>query len=396
MTLKSGSTNVRIIFALTLVHFTGDFYSSFISPLFPLFVDKLSLSMAQVGFIAGLSRFLAFIVQPSVGYLADRYQSRGFIMAGLLLTIVFIPLSGIATSFWMLLVFVSIGSVGSSMFHPSVTGMVPLYAGRNAGMSMSIFNTGGTLAFAAGPIFITWYAAFFSLEAVTATMLFGLPLTVYLYYVIPDPVSEGLRATGFWGSLRETLGHAVKPILLIWLVMVLRAVVGQSFITFMPVLYVERGYSLISAGAMFSLFVLAGTFSGLLGGYLSDRIGFKAIFFVTHGLMTPSLILLLYLPGAWVYPGAALAGFFTLATLPLGVVMAQELAPKGRAMVASLMMGFAYGLGGVVSPVVGKLADIYSIQTVLIGVAFIPLITVGLILFFPDLQARAPSVAESP
>ena len=95
--------NFKIIIALSLVHFTGDFYSSFTTPLFPLFVQKLNLSLTQIGIIAGLNRFLAFIVQPSVGYLADRYQTRGFVLGGLLLPVLFIPLSGIAPSFMFLL-----------------------------------------------------------------------------------------------------------------------------------------------------------------------------------------------------------------------------------------------------------------------------------------------------
>ncbi len=389
-----GRSDIRIIFALTLVHFTGDFYSSIISPLFPLFVAKLDLSLAQVGVIAGTARLLAFIVQPSVGYLADRYQSRGFILGGLLLTVVFLPLSGIAPAFWALLICVSLGSIGSSMFHPPVTGMIPLYAGRNAGMSMSVFNTGGTLAFSTGPIFITWYAAAFGLEALPAIMAFGLAVAVYLYFAVPAPESEGLRHLGFLGALKEALGAAWKPIALIWGVMMLRAVVGQSFLTFMPVLYVNRGYSLLSAGVMFSLFTLAGAVSGLLGGYLSDRIGFKPIFLATHAMMTPALLLLLHMPGSWVFAGAALAGFFVMATLPLGVVMAQQLAPRGRSMVASLMMGFAYGLGGAVSPAVGKLADLFSIQQVLFWIAMVPLATLGMIAFFPEPGKRRGAAAK--
>lgn len=384
------SDNIRVIFALTLVHFTGDFYSSFINPLFPLFVAKLNLSLTQVGILAGVSRLLAFVVQPSVGYLADRYQTRGFILGGLLLVVVFTALSGIAPSFWILLPCVALGSVGSSMFHPSVTGMVPLYAGRNPAFSMSIFNTGGTLSFAVGPIFITWYAANFGLEALPATMIIGLVVMCYLYYAVPAPVSEGFKDLGFVGSLRKSLGNAWKPILLIWAVMMLRAIVGQSFLTFLPVMYVDRGYTLVSAGVIFSIFVLAGTASGLLAGLASDRIGFRPIFFITHLLMTPALIALLYLPGGWVYPGAVFAGFFTLATLPLGVSMAQTLAPRGRSMVASLMMGLAYGIGGAASPIVGRLADMFSVHQVLVGVSLIPLLTVGIIAFFPNVHARDP------
>jgi MFS transporter, FSR family, fosmidomycin resistance protein len=382
----AAKTNVKVLFALTLVHFTGDFYSSFTSPLFPLFVEKLGLSLTQVGAIAGINRFLAFIVQPSVGYLADRYSTRGFILCGLLLPVVFIPLSGLALGFWSLLLLVAAGSLGSSMFHPSVTGMVPLYAGRKAAFSMSVFNTGGTLAFGVGPLLVTWYAAHYSLAALPWTMVLGLGVVAYLTLTLPLPQSEGFQHNGFLGALKESLGGAWKSIVLIWLVMVLRAIVGQSFLTFMPVFYVQHGYSLVSAGVIFSLFTVAGTFSGLLCGHLADRWGYKPLFWVSHLLMTPILLLFLRLEGHWVYLGAALAGGVVLASLPLGVVMAQALAPKGRSMVASLMMGLAFGLGGIVSPLVGRFADIYSVEAVLTAIALVPLLTLALIHFFPTVR----------
>jgi len=383
------SANLKILFALSLIHFTGDFYSAFISPLFPVFVDKLGLTLTQVGIIAGTMRLLAFIIQPTVGYLADRHPTRAFIFVGLTLTIVFIPLTGIAPNFWILLLFVALGSVGSSMFHPSVTGMVPVYSGSKAGFSMSLFNTGGTLAFGLGPLFITWYVASFGLTAMPVTMIAGLLVLGYLLTVIPQPQSEGLRRSGFFGALKESLGSAWKVVALIWLVMFLRAVVGQSFLTFMPVLYVREGFSVVSAGAIYALFTVSGTVSGLLSGHISDRIGFKPVFIFAYLFMAPALWLLMHLESNWVYLGSALAGTFVLAPLPLGVTMAQTLAPKGRSMVASLMMGFAYGLGGAITPIVGKLADTYSIRPVLIVVACIPLLTLPIIAFFPKTRSNS-------
>jgi FSR family fosmidomycin resistance protein-like MFS transporter len=376
--------NLKVLFALTLVHFTGDFYSSFTTPLFPLFVDKFGLSLTQVGLIAGINRLLAFIVQPSVGYLADRSPTRRFILTGLLLTVVFIPLSGMAAGFWSLLIPVAIGSFGSSMFHPSVTGMVPLYAGQKVGFAMSVFNTGGTMAFAAGPLFITWYADRYGLDAVPLTMVYGLGVVVYIYFTLPVPQSEGLGHLGFFGSLKASLGNAWKTVALIWLVMFLRALVGQSFLTFLPVLYVQKGFTVVSAGMIFSLFTVSGTFSGLLAGFVSDRVGYKPVFLVTHALMAPVLWLFLQMEGGWVYAGAVLAGAFVLATMPLGVVAAQAIAPRGRSMVASLMMGFAYGLGGAITPAVGRMADLYSIDTVLAAMAGLAVATVPIILFFPE------------
>jgi FSR family fosmidomycin resistance protein-like MFS transporter len=141
-------------------------------------------------------------------------------------------------------------------------------------------------------------------------------------------------------------------------------------------------------GSAIAIFVVAGTLSGLLAGFLADRTGYKPIFYVSHGLMAPALMLLLFLPGFWVFIGAFVAGFFVLASLPVGVVMAQALAPGGRSMVASLMMGFAFGLGGVFSPLVGKLADIFSIHTVLLFVTFVPLLSLVMIFFFPDVGGK--------
>ncbi len=383
---SAATVNYNIIFVLTLIHFAGDFYSSFFTPLLPAFVDKLGLTLAQVGLITGMVRFLAFIVQPVTGYLADRYESRSFVLAGLFLAFFFIPFSGIASNFWVLLTVLCLGSIGSSMFHPATTGMVPLYAGNRTGFCLSIYNTGGIFAFALGPVFITWYVGRFGLEQMPYTLILGAVALIFCIRYLPVPVSENLSHLGFLGSLKETLGKVYKSIFLIWLVMVLRAVTGQTFMTFMPIYLTNKGHNLVSVGLIFSLFILAGTFSGLLAGWLADRTDFKKIFFVSHALMAPALLLYLYLPGQLVFLGSFLAGFAVLASLPLGVVMAQKLAPKSRSMVSSLMMGFAYGLGGALSPLVGKLADIYGLENVLFYSAFIPVITLIFILKFPKVN----------
>jgi FSR family fosmidomycin resistance protein-like MFS transporter len=374
----------KVIIALALVHFTGDFYAAFINPLLPLLVEKLSLTLTQVGLIAGISRFFAFIIQPSAGYIADHYHTRLFILGGPFLAVLFIPLVGVAPSFALLLVFISLGSIGTAMFHPTSAGMVSTYAGSHPGFSMSIFNMGGTLAFGAGPLFIAFFVNAFGLEASPWTMIVGLCLLLFLYKIVPLPTGEGLGGFGFIGSIRLALGKVWKAIALIWVVMVLRSFVSQSFLTFLPVYYAREGYSLISIGTIVALFTVAGAMSGLIAGHLSDRVGYKPVFFAAHGLATPSLFLLLLLPGRWVYVNAFLTGFFILATLPLGVSMAQELAPQGKSMVSSLMMGLAFGTGGMMTPLTGMAADQFSIRPVLSFLAAGPLLTTALIALLPE------------
>jgi len=298
------------------------------------------------------------------------------------------PLIGAAPSYLVLLLFVSLGSIGVSMFHPTAAGMVSQYAGSHFGLSMALFNLGGTLSFGLGPIFIAFFVHTYGLEASPVTMVFGLVLMVFLYRIVPIPTTEGLAGRGFMGSIREAFGGVWKPIALIWGIMVLRSFAGQVFMTFLPIYYSRQGFSLLSIGAIVSLFTVAGALSGVAAGHLSDRFGFKPIFYVSHGLSTPSLFLLLLLPGNWAYVSAFLAGFFVMASLPLGVTMAQEIAPKGKSMVSSLMMGLAWGTGGMMTPLAGKLADLFSIAPVLAGIAVIPLLTVALIARLPERSTR--------
>ena len=199
---EGARANLKVIFLLTLVHFIGDFYASFVSPLFPLFVDRFSLTMTEVGLITGISRILAFVIQPSVGYVADRYGGRMFVLGGPLLVIFFIPLVGVAPSFFILILFISLGSIGSSMLHPPCAGMVSTYSGRHLGLSMSFFILGGTLAFGTGPLFITYYVQFYGLDSTPLTMILGLAVMTFLFITVPNPGREGFVNLGFIGSIK--------------------------------------------------------------------------------------------------------------------------------------------------------------------------------------------------
>jgi FSR family fosmidomycin resistance protein-like MFS transporter len=376
--------NIRVIFALWLVHFTGDLYGSFVSPLLPVFAEMFTLSLAQVGLLAGIHRFLMFIVQPVSGYFADHYRTRLFILGGPILSLIFIPLVGVAPSFVALILFVGLGSIGQSMFHPPVAGMIASYSGRHFSFCMSVFNAGGTLAFGIGPIIITALVAAYGPSGTLLSMAIGLPLMAVLFKMVPMPQGEGLAARGFIGSLKEALGGAWKSIAMLWLVMVLRAFVSQVFITFFPLLYAREGYSLVSIGVVTALFTLAGALSGLVAGSLADRTRYRPIFAASHLLTAPALLLSLLLRDEWVYPCSFLSGFFSMATLPLGVALGQQLAPRGRSMVSSLMMGLSLGIGGVMSPIIGSLADVFSLPTVLAWLPVVPLLTALLCLRLPE------------
>ena len=377
------TANNKVIFALSLVNFIGYFYSSFISPLLPLFVDKFSLTLTQVGLIIGISRLISSVAQPSAGYLADRYPTRFFVLGGPILTIIFFSLVGVAPYYWTLLLFVSMGAIGSSMFYPTSAGMVTLYSGGRYGFSISILEMGVILGFGVGPLFIAYFVQSFGLAASPYIMIFGLILMVFVSRSIPFPQEEKLKNSGFVGALKEAFGRVWRSIVLICVAMVLRGFIVQFLFAFIPILYAKEGYSLISIGSIVSILILSGAISNPLAGHLADKVGYKRVLYTAYFFMTLGLYLLLYVRGSWIYMGVFLTGFFIWPTLPLGIAMAQKLAPKGRSMAASLMVGFAAGLGALMIPLAGKIADMFSIRTALSLVGIIPLLSIVIVFLIP-------------
>ena len=235
------------------------------------------------------------------------------------------------------------------------------------------------MAFGLGPLLITYLVGRFGLSASPVAIVIGIVVMVYPFKVVPCPEEEGLKDLGFMGSMKEVLGKVWKPIALIWIISVLRSFVSQTFGTFLPVLCAREGFSLFFIGAIVSLYNIAGAISGLIAGHLSDRIGYKPIFYGSS-LLCDHFPLSAHRPsGTWILVNAFFSGFFIMAILPLTVTMGQELAPKGKSIVSSLMMGLAFGMGGMMTPIAGYFADLFSIRSVLSALALLPVLMVPLI-----------------
>jgi FSR family fosmidomycin resistance protein-like MFS transporter len=380
----STQINKKAIFALFLIHFIGDFFQSFIRPLLPVLADKFVLNLTQVGMITGVATFMAFLIQPIFGYLADRYRTRLILLVGSFVGAICIPLVGIAPYFWFVLLLIGLGSVSSAIYHPTAAGMVSVYAGRRTGLAMSIFGLGGTLGFTLGPLVCSGYVTFWGLQRLPILTVFGVLVFGVLFIMIPATDGAGLSRRDFFGSLKESLGEVWKPVLLIWSIAFLRAFVEQSLLTFIPVLTAAEGHSLVSVGSIVSLFTVGGSVSAIVCGHLVDRIGFKPIYFFSLALSSPCMLLFIHATDWQVFPFAFISGFLLLATLFPAVALAQKVAPKGRSLVSSIVMGLALGAAGLLMPLAGWLADGFGIRTVLYCVAFIPLAAVLLVRYLPE------------
>lgn len=381
---NAAQINKKAIFALFLIHFTGDFFQSFIRPMLPVLADKFSLNLTQVGMITGIATFMAFLIQPIFGYLADRYRTRLILLIGSFVGAICIPLVGIAPYFGIVLLLIGMGSISSAIYHPTAAGMVSAYAGRRIGLSMSIFGLGGTLGFTVGPIVFAGYITLWGLHRLPYLTLLGLLVVALLFVLIPASDGAGLTQRDFFGTLREIIGEVWKPVVTIWAIAFCRAFVEQAILTFIPVLTASEGHSLMSVGSLLSLFTVGGSVSAIVSGHLVDRIGYKPIYFFSFAMSSPCVLLFIHGSGWTLYPIAFLCGFLLLATLFPALALAQKVAPKGRSLVSSIVMGLALGTAGILMPVAGMMADTFGIRTVLSYLAFIPLAALFLIRYLPE------------
>ena len=376
--------NKKVIFSLSLVHFCGDFFQSFVKPLLPVLANEFALNLTQVGFITGISTFTAFLIQPVFGILADRYRPRLIMLIGTLISSVCIPLLGVSPSYALVLVLAGAGSVGSAMYHPTAAGLVSNYAGRHMGLSMSLFGLGGTLGFTLGPIVLATFVTQFGLKRLPHTTIIGLTVFSFLFFLIPRTMGSGDKKSGLFSLIRSSLGHVWKPVSLIWILGVTRALLEQATGTFIPVLFTSEGYSLVAVGTIISLFTVGASISAIVCGHLVDRIGFKPVYYFSFALTTPCLLFFIHSVGWFVYILSFFTGFLALATMFPSVALAQQVAPQSKSLVSSIIMGLTLGVGGILMPVAGKLADIFGMRPVLIFIAVIPFMMLALIRYLPE------------
>ena len=380
----SDTINKKVIFVLFLVHFAGDFFFSFSRPLLPVLAEKFSLTLTQVGLITGVSTLMAFLIQPVFGLMADRYQPKRLLLIGSFIGAVCIPMLGIVPAFGYVLVLIGLGSISSAVYHPTAAGMVPVYSGEHSGLSMSIFGLGGTLGFTVGPIFVAAFVTEWGLNLLPLTTLLGVLVFILVAVFLPAQESRTPDAKDDPGASRKNFGKVWKAVALIWLFAVVRGVVEQATQTFIPVLYAAEGYSLVLIGAVISLFTVGGSVSALVCGHLVDRIGYKPVYLFSFALSSPCILLFIYGQGWPVYPLAFLSGFLMMATLFPGVALSQKIAPENRALAASIVMGLAMGVGGVLMPLIGRLADAFGIRPVLTAIAMMPFAALLLVRYLPE------------
>ncbi len=353
---------------LSFGHFTVDAYSSFFSPLLPLLVAKLDLSLTRVGLLVALMSVASSMAQPLFGLVSDRMRHPWFVALGPLAAALFIGSLGLAPNYATLVILLMLGGLGVAAFHPQAATMAGEASPRRS-MAMAFFVTAGTLGFSLGPSLAVGIANRFGLARSWLAAIPGVLAAAILLSMLGKvrPAAAPARERPKLAELEPVR----RPLLLLYFAVVARSAVSYGFMTFLPLHLTRRGYSYVEAGHLATLYLACGGLGGFLGGWLADRIGGRRVVVASFIGATPLYLLFLFLPDPWSLVSLVAGGFVLQTSLPVNVVMGQELSPRHASTISSLLMGAAWGLGALLIGPIGVIADHWSLRAALCVLALV-------------------------
>ncbi len=371
---RAARTGLVTLALLSTGHFFVDLYSSALGALQPLLLDRFGLSLAEAGILGGVLVFSSSVMQPFYGFLSDRLRTLLFAALGPGVAGLFISSLGHASGFGWLLAMTCLGGAGIAAFHPQASSMATAWMEGKRGRAMAFFISSGTLGLALGPTYFSAISEAWGLSGTHWGALPGLLVSALLIFGLPKgrrPVRRAARMADL-----RALASVWKPLSILYLLVFIRSIVQITFTQFIPLyLHRERGYSVASASHTLSLYLAAGAIGGFVGGHLSDRLGGRTVILLSMIGSVPFLAVFFLTGGALSIAGLLLGGLILLFTIPVNVVMAQELIPSQAGTVSALMMGFAWGTAGLIFiPLTGLAADLFSMHYALAALIGFPLL----------------------
>ena len=370
-----------ILFALSLAHLINDTLQSLIPAIYPILKTALRLDYSHIGLITLTNQLTASLLQPFVGAFTDKRPQPFSLALGMGSTLVGLVLLSLAPNLAIVLMAVAFVGIGSSVFHPEASRVAHLSSGGRFGFAQSVFQVGGNAGSALGPLLaativvyrgkgsVIWFS-FFALVGILVLSRIGIwyrDCIAHHHAIKRHPALH--RETGLTrGRVLFSLG--VLTLLVFSKYFYLASM--SSYYTF----FLIQKFSLSVRDAQLHLFIFLaaiaiGTF---LGGPVGDRIGRKAVIWISILGVAPFALALPYANLFWCAILSAIIGLILASAFSAILVFAQELVPGKVGTMSGLFFGLAFGLGGIGSAVLGAIADRRGIPYVFHVCSYLPLI----------------------
>ncbi len=377
-------------FLLLGAHFTVDCFSSTLAAVQPILMNQLSLTLSQVGLLGGMWMFSSSVLQLPFGLLSDRFPSRYFTVITPLITALVLSCLGLATGFSSLMLMLLLGGMAVAAFHPYSTMEAGRVSGVKRGLGTGVFITAGTAGLAIGPIYLMSVIELVNFERLWFAAVPVIFVSPWLAWRLPDPnPREHKKSNGIdWAVLNSQKW----PLLTHYVLVVIRSAVQVGLAQFLAIFLVSvQGMSLKSASIALAIYFSSNSVGAFLGGVACDRFGGRNVVIFSFLASVPFLVAFLALEGWISILLLFVGGVILLCTIPVNVVMSQQLVPSQAGAITALMMGFAWGIAGIIFvPFMGWLADQIGLETVLWGLILLPVLGLPLTWMLPKLTDKAP------
>ncbi|HFK1471916.1 MFS transporter [Bacillus cereus group sp. TH260-2LC] len=375
-------TIYRILFAISFGHFLNDSMQAVVPALFPILEKTMNLSYMQVGWIAFALNMTSSIMQPVFGMYSDKKPSPFLLPLGMFSSMLGMIGLAFAPNFIIVIISVLFIGLGSAVFHPEGARVAYMAAGTKRGLAQAIYQVGGNTGNSLAPIFTA--LIFVPLGQIgslgfTAFAAVGIVLLIFVSNWYRNELATGAVRRKKRAALEAENAivstHIKFVILLLVFLTFVRSWYGAGIGNFYQFYLIEHyGLSIKNAQYFVFAFMIAGVLGTFFGGPLADRFGKKTIIVFSMLGSAPLALLLPHVSLVWVIPLFLCIGFISSSSFSVIVVYAQELVPGKVGMVSGLIVGLAFGLGALGSVVLGKLADIYSLQFIMLLCSCLPLI----------------------
>jgi len=384
-------TIYSILFSIAFAHLLNDLLQAVIPAAYPILKQNFNLTFTQIGLITLAYQLAASILQPLVGLYTDKRPKPFSQIFGMLFTLSGIVSLSYAWSFEMILVSVVLVGIGSSIFHPEASRISFLASGGKRGLAQSIFQLGGNAGTAIGPLLVAlivvpntqFYIIWFAIVALIGLLVLSRIAIWYQSHLSLRSTKKAVIDLPNLSQKRIVISVSILLILIFSKFFYMASM--SSYFTF----YLIEKFGLPVQDAQFYLvlFLASCAVGTLIGGPLGDKFGRKYVIWFSVLGAAPFTLLLPYMDLFWTGVLSVVIGIIISSAFPAILVYAQELLPKKLGMVSGLFYGFAFGMGGLGSALLGNLADHTSINYVYHICAFLPLI--GIIAFFlPNLKKK--------
>jgi FSR family fosmidomycin resistance protein-like MFS transporter len=388
----AGKTVFSILISISISHLLNDTLQSIIPSIYPVVKNSFHLNFSQIGIITLVFQLTASLFQPLVGLYTDRKPQPYSLAIGMLFTLSGLVLISQSTNYVMLLVSVAVIGTGSSVFHPEASKVAYMASGGRRGLAQSIFQVGGNLGSSLGPILAAMIIVPFGQSSILWFAILALLAIVVLLNVGRWYTQHLDRVRKKSASISK--GHGLPKAKVAWSVVILLVLIFSKYfymasITSYFTFYLMHKFNVTIQGSQLHLFmflfaVAAGT---LLGGPIGDRVGRKYVIWFSILGVAPFTLMLPYANLFWTTVLSIVVGVILASAFSAILVYAQELLPGKIGMISGLFFGFAFGMGGLGSALLGMLADRTSIDYVYHVCSFLPLIGV-LTVFLPDIGTK--------